>query len=130
MFLELEGVELCLLFLKGEGKVARSRGLKVLDFAVGGVGGGAIAEKLVDAGGLKVLFGMFMKKVPPLMSLSSCAGILLTGLARQRDRRASNRHFRQFIPPSTRRFTTPSAPARKIRRKRLHQNLHPPFHPR
>jgi len=65
MFLELEGVELCLLFLKGEGKVARSRGLKVLDFAVGGVGGGAIAEKLVDAGGLKVLFGMFMKKVPP-----------------------------------------------------------------
>jgi len=63
MFLELEGVELCLLFLRGEGKVAKQRGLKVLDFAVGGVGGDAIAEKLIDAGGLKALFGMFMKKV-------------------------------------------------------------------
>lgn len=63
MFLNLEGVELCLLFLKGDGKVARNRGLKVLDFAVGGITGDAIAEKLVDAGGLKVLFGMFMKKV-------------------------------------------------------------------
>jgi beta-catenin-like protein 1 len=63
MFLDPEGVELCLLFLKGEGKVAKSRGLKVLDFAVGGVGGDTIAEKLIDAGGLKILFGMFMKKV-------------------------------------------------------------------
>ena len=68
MFLELEGVELCLLFLRGEGKVARSRGLKVLDFAVGGVGGDAIAEKLIDAGGLKILFGMFMRKVISLLT--------------------------------------------------------------
>ena len=65
MFLELEGVELCLLFLKGDGKVAKQRGLKVLDFAVAGVGGDTIAEKLIDAGGLKVLFGMFMKRVLP-----------------------------------------------------------------
>jgi len=64
-FLDLEGVELCLLFLKGDGKVARNRGLKVLDFAVGGLSGDAVAEKLIDAGGLKVLFGIFMKKVPP-----------------------------------------------------------------
>lgn len=62
-FLDLEGVELCLLFLKGDGKVARSRGLKVLDFAAGGLSGDMIAEKLIDEGGLKILFGMFMKKV-------------------------------------------------------------------
>jgi len=37
--------------------------LKVLDFAVGGVGGDGVAEKLVATGGLKVLFTMFMKKV-------------------------------------------------------------------
>lgn len=62
-FLALEGVELILLFLKGDGKIARSRGLKVLDFAVGGVAGDIIAEKLIEEGGLKILFSMFMKKV-------------------------------------------------------------------
>jgi beta-catenin-like protein 1 len=62
-FLGLEGVELILLFLKGDGKIARTRGLKALDFAVGGVSGDIIAEKLIEEGGLKILFGMFMKKV-------------------------------------------------------------------
>jgi beta-catenin-like protein 1 len=73
MFLDLEGVELCLLFLNGDGKVARNRGLKVLDFAVGGIGGDTIAEKLIEGGGLKILFGMFMKKVPLMHPLvTSC----------------------------------------------------------
>lgn len=71
-FLDLEGVELCLLFLKGDGKIAKNRALKVLDFAVGGVGGNEIAQSLVEKGGLKVLFGIFMKKVRPIsISFSS-----------------------------------------------------------
>jgi beta-catenin-like protein 1 len=71
MFIDLEGVELCLLFLKGDGKVAKSRALKVLDFAVGGIGGDAVAEKLIEGGGLKVLFGMFMKKVLLLLNYAN-----------------------------------------------------------
>jgi beta-catenin-like protein 1 len=62
-FLVLEGVELCLLFLRGEGKISKSRGLKVLDFAVGGIGGSSVAETLIEKGGLKTLFRIFMKKV-------------------------------------------------------------------
>ena len=62
-FLILEGVELCLLFLKGDGKIAKNRALKVLDFAVSGVGGNDVAELLVEKRGLKILFGIFMKKV-------------------------------------------------------------------
>jgi beta-catenin-like protein 1 len=62
-FLDLEGVELCLLFLKGDGKIAKSRALKVFDFAVGGVGGDIVSQTLIENGGLKVLFGLFMKKV-------------------------------------------------------------------
>jgi len=62
-FLTLEGVDLCLLFLKGDGKIAKNRALKVLDFAVGGVGGNEVAEALVEKSGLKVLFSIFMKKV-------------------------------------------------------------------
>jgi hypothetical protein len=44
--------------------VARSRGLKVLDFAVGGLSGDSIAEKLIEGGGLKIVFGMFKKVFP------------------------------------------------------------------
>lgn len=62
-FIELEGVELCLLFLKGDGKIAKARSLKVLDFAVGGVGGDIVGKTLVEKGGLKTLFGIYMKKV-------------------------------------------------------------------
>jgi len=62
-FLTLEGVELSLLFLKGDGKIAKNRALKVLDFAVGGMGGNDVAQALVKKGGLKILFGIFMKKV-------------------------------------------------------------------
>jgi beta-catenin-like protein 1 len=65
LFLELEGVELCLLFLKGNGKVAKARALKVVDFAINGIGGNAIAESLIENGGIKVLFGIFMRKVLP-----------------------------------------------------------------
>lgn len=60
-FVEAEGVELCLIMLK-EGKMSKSRALRLLDHALGGQTGGEVCEKLVEAAGLKVVFGMFMKK--------------------------------------------------------------------
>jgi beta-catenin-like protein 1 len=67
-FVAAEGVELVLLFAKGDGKVARARGMKVLDFAVGGTAGEGVCRKLVEAGGLKVLFGIFMRASVPEMA--------------------------------------------------------------
>jgi len=64
-FVALEGVELAVLCLRGEGKVVKARALKVLDFAVGGIGGQLVATKLVEAGGLKILFQMFMRNPSP-----------------------------------------------------------------
>lgn len=86
-FLEAEGVELCLLFIR-DGKTSKSRALKVLDHACGyaeettdpsqqanGSGKGkvpaqepvfsnsaiAVCDKVVEARGLKPLFSTFMK---------------------------------------------------------------------
>jgi beta-catenin-like protein 1 len=67
-FVDLEGVELLLRFLQGDGKIAKARSLKVLDFAVGGVGADGVAETLIEQGGLKVFFKIFMKKVPILQT--------------------------------------------------------------
>ena len=63
-FGEAEGVELCLIMLK-EGGFSKIRALRLIDHAVGGQGAAAaqVCEKLVAAAGLKVVFGMFMKKV-------------------------------------------------------------------
>ncbi|KAH0400212.1 DUF1716-domain-containing protein, partial [Aureobasidium melanogenum] len=60
-FLEAEGTELMLLMLK-EAKFSKPRALKVLDHALSGSSGQPVAEKFVDAAGLKPLFSMFMKK--------------------------------------------------------------------
>lgn len=60
-FVEAEGAELCLIMLR-EGKMSKSRALRLLDHALGGEGGAEACEKLVDAAGLKVVFGIFMKK--------------------------------------------------------------------
>ncbi|TQV96036.1 DUF1716 domain-containing protein [Cordyceps javanica] len=59
-FLEAEGVELCLIMLK-EGKRAKPPALRLLDHAASGVLGVNICGKIVDAGGLKSLFTVFMK---------------------------------------------------------------------
>jgi beta-catenin-like protein 1 len=58
---EAEGVELALLMLR-EGRMAKPRALRLLDHAVGGLQGAPVALRIVDAAGLKTLFGMFMKK--------------------------------------------------------------------
>lgn len=60
-FVEAEGVELCLIMIK-EGKMSKSRALRLLDHALGGQSGAEVCEKLVEAAGLKVIFTMFMKK--------------------------------------------------------------------
>ncbi|KAJ9648225.1 hypothetical protein H2201_001522 [Coniosporium apollinis] len=60
-FVEAEGVELALIMLR-EGKMSKTRALRMLDHACSGRFGAAVCEKLVEAAGLKTVFGMFMKK--------------------------------------------------------------------
>lgn len=59
-FVEAEGVELCLLMLR-EGHKSRAPALKLLDHATSGMYAGDVCRKLVEAGGLKPVFTMFMK---------------------------------------------------------------------
>jgi len=61
-FILAEGVELCLIMLR-EGRMSKPRALRLLDHAMGGPDGREVCEKLVEAAGLKTVFGMFMKKV-------------------------------------------------------------------
>ena len=60
-FVEAEGIELCLIMIK-EGKMSKFRALRLIDHALGGLNGTEVCERLVDAAGLKLVFGMFMKK--------------------------------------------------------------------
>lgn len=73
-FLEAEGVELSLIMLR-EGKMSKSRALRLLDHAFGGPDGGACCEKLVEAAGLKTTFSLFMKK-PDKEATEHLLGIL------------------------------------------------------
>lgn len=59
-FLDAEGVELCLIMLR-EGKLSKSRALKVLDHAMSGAAAVAMCDRVVEAAGLKTLFGVLMK---------------------------------------------------------------------
>jgi beta-catenin-like protein 1 len=59
-FVEAEGVELCLLMLK-EGKRSKLPALRLLDHATGGGHGAEVCDKLVEAGGLKGTFTLFIK---------------------------------------------------------------------
>ncbi|KAJ5580205.1 uncharacterized protein N7459_006190 [Penicillium hispanicum] len=60
-FIEAEGIELAQIMLR-EGKFSKPRALRVLDHAFGGATGGPACERLVEAAGLRTIFGMFMKK--------------------------------------------------------------------
>lgn len=73
-FVEAEGVELGLIMLK-EGKLSKSAALRLLDHAVGGAAGTEVCQKLVDAGGLKTVFTMFMKKHPDNQTTEHLVGI-------------------------------------------------------
>jgi beta-catenin-like protein 1 len=59
-FVEGEGVELCLIMLR-EGRLAKARAMRVLDHAMSGGNATAMCMKLVDAAGLKTIFGMLVK---------------------------------------------------------------------
>ncbi len=59
-FLDGEGVELTLIMLR-EGKLSKSRALKVLDHAMNGASATAVCERVIQAAGLKTLFGLLMK---------------------------------------------------------------------
>ena len=59
-FIEAEGVELGLLMLK-EGKMSKTPALRLLDHAAGGRAGAAVCQKIVEAGGLKQTFTLFVK---------------------------------------------------------------------
>jgi beta-catenin-like protein 1 len=60
-FLAAEGTELMLLMLR-EARFSKPRALKVLDHALSGSSGAPVAEKLIDAAGLKPLFSTFAKR--------------------------------------------------------------------
>ncbi|KAM5456866.1 hypothetical protein MaudCBS49596_001107 [Microsporum audouinii] len=60
-FIEAEGIELAQIMLR-EGTLSRPRALRVLNHTLGGQGGSQACEKFVEAGLLRTVFGMFMKK--------------------------------------------------------------------
>ena len=59
--LHAEGVELCLIMIR-EGKFSKARALRLLDHATSDRGGAEVCEKIVEAGGLSAIFGLFMKQ--------------------------------------------------------------------
>lgn len=60
-----EGIELCLMMLR-EGDASKTRALRVLDHAMGGGRTGTsasmVATKLVEAAGIRTIFGILMKR--------------------------------------------------------------------
>lgn len=46
-----------------EGKTSRPRALRLLDHSLSGLHGSSCCERLVEAGGLKIIFTIFMKRV-------------------------------------------------------------------
>jgi beta-catenin-like protein 1 len=59
-FIEGEGVELCLIMIR-EGRLAKERALRILDHALSGRHAVAVSSRLVEAAGLKTIFGLLMK---------------------------------------------------------------------
>ncbi|PYH90381.1 DUF1716 domain protein [Aspergillus ellipticus CBS 707.79] len=60
-FLDAEGIELGQIMLK-EGKFSKQRALRVLDHALGGIGGAPACERFIEAACLSTVFGMFKRK--------------------------------------------------------------------
>lgn len=89
-FVEAEGVELCLIMLR-EGRMSKTRALRMLDHAMAGSVGMAVCDRFVEAAGLKTIFGMFMKKqekefVEHLLGIFSSLLRLLPGQSANRIR--------------------------------------------
>lgn len=95
-FLFSEGVELCLLMLKGP-SLANTRALNLLSHLVGSSFGGAGSKRLVDAGGLRFIFSLLMQKNSPQVDeylLSIFSSLLRTLSAESSER---NRVLAKFI---------------------------------
>ncbi len=60
IFLDGEGVELMVLLMKEKKSFGRVRAVKVLNHATSGPAGSEVCKRLIDAGGLSPLFGVFM----------------------------------------------------------------------
>ncbi|KAI9632157.1 Catenin-beta-like protein [Dioszegia hungarica] len=69
-FIEAEGTELMIIMMK-EKLLARTRAMKVLDYAMQTEAGTAACEKFVESQGLKSFFSLYMGKVCYLFSLGS-----------------------------------------------------------
>ncbi|KAG6866475.1 hypothetical protein C0991_003993 [Blastosporella zonata] len=84
-FLAAEGPDLMVLIMK-EKLQAKSRSIKVLDYAMSGVAGSALCEAFIEASGLKTLFPAFMGKgskkqksttnLPPSEDIGHILGII------------------------------------------------------
>jgi beta-catenin-like protein 1 len=77
-FLVGEGIELCIIMLR-DGKWSRRRALRLLDHALAGSDAAAYCEHLVNIGGLKTVFGLFLRKVNSL-PLEFCLSLFQTPL--------------------------------------------------
>ncbi|KAF4810392.1 Beta-catenin-like protein 1-like protein [Colletotrichum siamense] len=69
-FLEAEGIELCLIMLK-EGKMSKQPSMRLLVHSVSGDMSGEVCRKIVEAGGLKILFTLFKKTTQQRMVMES-----------------------------------------------------------
>ena len=79
LFIEAEGIELLLIMLR-DSKFSKARALRLLDHALSGPATAAtpVCEKLVEAAGLKTVFGMFIKKTTDRSSTEHLLGIFAT----------------------------------------------------
>lgn len=78
-FVAAEGVELLLIMLR-DGKMTKSRALRVLDHASSSSAGGEVCAKVVEKQGLKTLFGLFMKDKTEASSVEHLLGIFASML--------------------------------------------------
>ena len=61
-FLDAEGIELCLIMLRErEGKLSKARSLRILDHAMAGANAMSVCDRVIEAAGLKTLFGLLSK---------------------------------------------------------------------
>lgn len=118
-FIEAEGIELAQIMLR-EGKFSKPRALRVLDHTFGGTGGAPACERLIEAAGLRTIFGMFMKKVD---SSSHPDGIIYSHhTAREPKHRAPSWHLRLTSSTFARRLCGAYPNTSKVHGEGLREN--------
>lgn len=109
-FIAGEGVELAQIMLR-EGKMSKPRALRVLNHALGGNAGRGACERLVEAAGLKIVFGMLMKKVRVFGEIPPpyCSMLMDSVIAGPSGCRTLARYIRIAFATSTRRISCPNS---------------------